>query len=295
MHSVVSVEEKLPVVVGVDDVPDGLQIVDIAATEAARVGVPLRIVHAWPGRHGGMPRHRALRPDPADGRHLLDLASLRARRVAPGVTVRTELADDSAAEALIRHSGRAGLLVLRHRDESTLGHGWGSTAAYVAHHSHCPLLVFRGATGGQGPVVVATSGRPTATVGSAFEAASRAGCPLAAAHVWTTGSGDDDTERRSAEERMRRTLARAARTWPDVIVNRLLLSDADVPYTVERASRRGRLLVAGRGHKGWLVEMLYHIGRSSPSERRLCPVLLIPPGWSGVGLPRATVAGTSWF
>jgi hypothetical protein len=37
MHSVVSVEERLPVVVGVDDVPDGMQIVDVAAAEAVWV------------------------------------------------------------------------------------------------------------------------------------------------------------------------------------------------------------------------------------------------------------------
>ncbi|GIF42799.1 universal stress protein [Actinoplanes xinjiangensis] len=293
MHSVVSVEERLPVVVGVDDVPDGLQIVDVAAAEAAYRGTRLRIVHAWPGRHGGMPRHRALRPDPADGRHLLDLAALRARNIVPGLLVETELADDSAAEALIRHSGHAGLLLLRHRDEATLGHGWGSTAAYVAHHSLCPLLVLRGSTGGRGPVVVATSGRSTPTVGSAFEAASRAGCPLVAVHVSTPGTEIVRDERRLAEERMSGVLAGWAGTSPDVIVHRLLISDADVPYTVDRASRRGRLVVAGRGHKGWLLELLYHMSRSSPSQRRLCPVLLVPPGWSGAGLPRTEAADTS--
>jgi hypothetical protein len=79
MHTVVSAEEKLPVVVGVDDAPEGLQVVDVAAAEAAYRGVPLAIVHAWPGRRGGHPRQRAMRPDQADGRHLLDFATRRAR------------------------------------------------------------------------------------------------------------------------------------------------------------------------------------------------------------------------
>jgi nucleotide-binding universal stress UspA family protein len=293
MHSVVSVEERLPVVVGVDDVPDGLQIVDVAAAEAARRGVPLRIVHAWPGRHGGLPRHRALRPALADGRHLLDLAALRARHVVAGLSVQTELADDSAAEALIRHSGHAGLLVLGHRDEATLGHGWGSTAAYLAHHSRCPLLILRGPTVDRGPVVVATSGRCTATVGSAFEAASRAGCPLVAVHVWAPATDAGDAERRAAEERLSGALAGWAGRSPDVVVSRLLISDAEAAYTVERASRRARLLVAGRGHKGWLVEMLYHLGRSVSSERRLCPILLVPPGWSTSTLGHAGSAASA--
>ncbi|MEU4427086.1 hypothetical protein AB0F81_41225, partial [Actinoplanes sp. NPDC024001] len=74
MRTVGTVEEKLPVVVGVDDVPGGLQVVDVAAVEAAYRGVPLQILHAWPGRYGGPPRRRSARPDPAGGRHLLDLA-----------------------------------------------------------------------------------------------------------------------------------------------------------------------------------------------------------------------------
>ncbi|MBG0566616.1 universal stress protein [Actinoplanes sp. NEAU-A11] len=132
MHTVVSVEEKLPVVVGVDDAPDGLQVVDVAAAEAAYRGVPLAIVHAWPGRRGGLPRQRAMRPDQADGRHLLDLASRRARHRLPGLRVWAELVDDSAAETLIQRSERACLPVVGQRDETVPGHGWGTTAAYVA-------------------------------------------------------------------------------------------------------------------------------------------------------------------
>jgi nucleotide-binding universal stress UspA family protein len=293
MHSVVSVEERLPVVVGVDDVPDGLQIVDVAAAEAARRGVPLGIVHAWPGRHGGLPRQRALRPDRADGRHLLELAVQRARRVSPGLTVKTELVDDSAAETLIHHSGEAGLLVIRHRDEATLGHGWGSTAGYVAHHSLCPLLVYRGSFRDQGPVVVAASGRSTATVAAAFDAASHAGCPLVAVHVWTPEQEPGPRSRRQVEDRVTAALAAGAGAGPDVTVNRLVISDAEVGYRVERASHRGRLLVAGRGRKGWLVEMLYELGRSSPSERRLCPVLLLPPGWPAAEAVRPVGAGAA--
>ncbi|MEU4421579.1 universal stress protein [Actinoplanes sp. NPDC024001] len=295
MRKVVSVEEELPVVVGVDDVPDGLQVVDAAAAEAAFRGVPLEIVHAWPGRRSGLPRLRAVRPDPSDGRHLLDLAARRARHALPGLRVRTEWMDDSAAEALIQRSERASLLVVGHRDEAGSGRAWGSTAAYVAHHSRCPLLVYRGPIASRGPVVVAASGRTTATVGCAYEAASRAGCPLVAVHVWTPGESSDETEndRRQAEDRLAGTLTGRGGTWPDVALERLLISEAEVAYTLERASRRGRLLVAGRGRKGWFVEMLYSIGSISPGGRRLCPVLLVPPGWPGTDLEHVTSANTA--
>ena len=67
--------------------------------------------------------------------------------------------------------------------------------------------------------------------------------------------------------------------WPGVTVERLFISESDVPYTAERASRRGRLLVAGRGRKGWFVEQLYSATNVSTGGRLLCPVLLVPPGW----------------
>ncbi|MFC7530084.1 universal stress protein [Actinoplanes sp. GCM10030250] len=295
MHSVVSVEEKLPVVVGVDGVPGGIQVVDVAAAEAAYRGVPLEIVHAWPGRRGGPARLRAARSGPDDGRHLLELAARRAGHVLPGVRVRTRLVDDSAAEALIQLSAHACLLVVGHRDEAGLGRGWGSTAAYVANHAHCPLLVYRGPNVSRGPVVVAASGRHAATVGCAYEAAARADCPLVAVHVWApedagAGNGGD---RHEAEDRLSGSLTVWAPTWPDVVVERLLISEADIGYTVERASRRGRLLVAGRGRKGWSVEMLYSIGSVSPGGRRLCPVLVVPPGWSGTDLVRSAPVSTA--
>lgn len=279
----VSVEGKLPVVVGVDDVPDGLQAVDVAAAEAARRGVPLGIVHAWPGRRGGLPRLRAVRPDLADGHHLLELAARRVRHVLPELPVWTELLDAGAAEALIERSEQAGLLVVNHRDDAGPGHGWGSTAAYVAHHSRCPLLVARGPSASGGPVVVVTSGRPTATVNCAYEAAVGSGSPLVAVHVRTSGGFGADAGDFWRE-------AGCATGSADVAVERLLISEAEVAYTLDRASRRGRLLVAGRGRKGWFVEMFYRIGNLSAGGRRLCPVLLVPPGWAATGLVDAVPA-----
>ncbi|GGN50591.1 nucleotide-binding universal stress UspA family protein [Actinoplanes campanulatus] len=266
MRSVVPDEEKLPVVVGIDGVPAELEIVDIAAVEAERRGVPLEVVHAWPGRHGVAQRRKAGRLDPEEDRHLVEFAALRATNTHPNLRVHTELVDDSAAETLIERSRHAGLLVIRHRDESGLGHGWGSTAAYLAHHSACPLMVYRGPSPARGPVVAAASGRHTATVDYAYQAATRTGCPLVLVHVSEPGEPADP-------------LADLAGIRSGVPVERLLISEAETAYTAERASRRGRLLVAGRGHKGWLVELLYSVTNATSGGRRLCPVLLVPPGW----------------
>lgn len=274
MNGVASVEKKLSVVVGVDGMPTDLETVDAAADEAARRGVALEVVHAWPGRHGAAPRRATVRGSLIEGRHLLELVVRRVRHTYATLPVRTELVDESAAEALIQRSQRAGLVVIRHRDESGLGHGWGSTAAYLAHHCACPLLVFRGMSPERGPIVVAASGRHSSTVSCAYAAAARAGCPLVLVHVTEPGehgSGDPLAE----------VAGDSARSWPDVPVERLSISEAEIAYTAERASRRGRMLVAGRGRKGWLVEQLYSVATVTTGGHRLCPVLLLPPGWSG--------------
>jgi hypothetical protein len=52
-------------------------------------------------------------------------------------------------------------------------------------------------------------------------------------------------------------------------------------YTIERASRRGRLLVAGIGRHGRFAELLY--GALSPNpgalQRATCPVVIVPSAW----------------
>jgi nucleotide-binding universal stress UspA family protein len=269
MHSFVPVDEnRPPVVVGVDGLPNDLQVVDVAAAEAARRGLPLAIVHARTGRRPETSYRHNVASEAELSRHLLELAALRARHVYPALPVRTDLSGAGPAEALLRASTQASLLVVRHRDDAVAGHGWGSTAACLAHHSACPLLVHRGPSPGRGPVVLAASGRRTATVDCAFEAASYHGCRLIAVHAreqFESGGAD--------------ALEHARARWPGVTVERLYISESDVPYTAERASRRGRLLVAGRGHKGWLAEQLCGATSVGTGGRLLSPVLLVPPGW----------------
>jgi hypothetical protein len=69
--------------------------------------------------------------------------------------------------------------------------------------------------------------------------------------------------------------------FPDVPVERLVVADLEMAYTIERASRRGRLLVAGIGRGGRFAELLY--GSLSPASRgprsSTCPVVLVPAGW----------------
>ena len=292
MHNVESVWQRSPVVVGVDGSRAHPAIIDLAVAEAVRRGASLLIVHAWPGRYFGSLRTRGPMPTKVDGRHLLDLAARRAQHRAPHLEISTDLADGSPAHVLALHSQRARLVVVGHRDAMFTRPSWGSTAAYLAHRSACPLLVHRGAAAERGPVVLAASARQpvTATAACAYEQAALRGSRLVAVHIWTHPSERDTgssttvadnyaADRHEAERHLAEALAGWAWTYPDVAVDRLVLHDLDVAYTLEQASRRGRLLVAGMGRHGRSAGVIYgSLGRALMRHAE-CPVLLVPPAW----------------
>jgi nucleotide-binding universal stress UspA family protein len=311
MRSEESVQRKPPVMVGIDGSRSHLPVVDLAVAAAVRHRTSLLIVHVWPGRYAGSLRPRSPIATEADGRHLLEIAERRAEHISPGLEVGTELVNGSASVMLTRRSGAARLLVIGHRDDPANRPSWGSTAAYLAHHSACPLLVYRGGAGERGPVVLAASARSsgTATVARAFEEAALADSRLAesrlvAVHVWTPplAQGSRSPSRRAALVAARaeadRLLAGALGEWagryPEVAVERLLVSEVDVGYTVDRASRRGRLLIAGSGQLGRVAELLYGSPGVGPSPQAACPVLLVPPDWpSPMTAERQPVAAVS--
>jgi nucleotide-binding universal stress UspA family protein len=168
MRNDVSVSQILPVVVGVDGTRTTPAIIDLAAGEAARRGIPLLIVHVWPGRYTGVFRGRGVVPPRADGLRLLEASAGRVQLAAPQLEIRTEMLDGGAAHVLSRCADDARLLVVGRRDEVATRPSWGSTTSYLAHHSASPLLVFRGAVPSRGPIVVAASARPVGdtTLGS---------------------------------------------------------------------------------------------------------------------------------
>jgi nucleotide-binding universal stress UspA family protein len=280
------------VVVGVDGSRNHLATLDLAVDEAVRRRAPLVILHVWPGRYAGPLRITGPAPTIEDGRHLLDVAARRAAHRAPGLSVDTELVDGSVADTLARRSIRAQLLVVGHRDDVLTRHGWGSTAAYLAHHCACPLLVYRGAAPARRPVVLAASASESgrATVAGAFDEAAIRGARLVAVHVWTHPAGraattaaayraDYATDRDGADRQLAEALAGWAGRYPDVTVERLVLHDLDVAYTLERAARRGLLLVAGMGGNSRFAELLYGSLSLSLMRTSACPVLLVPTGW----------------
>ena len=294
-----------PVVVGVDGSRAVPAVVDLAAAEAARRRSPLVIAHVWPGRYTGYFRGRGSIPARADAQRLLELSESRVRSAHPRLRVRTQLLDGGAANLLAEMSAESRLLVVGHRDDLKARSGWGPTTAYLAHHSACPLLVHRGRDPGPGPVVVATSARPEAgtTLEYAFSLAEPVAARLVVVHMWTrpgaaegiphvVAAGAYATESAAGERSLDAALAVWLTRYPGVRVERLLVNELDMPYTMEGAMRRGRLLVAGIGRSGSFAELLYESWRPAARQRAGCPVLLVPPGWHDAPLRAdATVAG----
>jgi nucleotide-binding universal stress UspA family protein len=300
-----AVESPRPVLVGVDGSRAASATVDLAVAEAARRGAPLRIVHVWPGRYVGVFRGRSEVPSTTDGRRLLDILSQRAALAEPGLPISTELLEGGAANVLTGCTTHARMLVVGHRDGVPALASWGSTAAYLAHHSACPLLVRRGVAG-DGPVVVAASARTSGsmTLGYAFAQAAVLGTRLVAVHMWRRPDADGGsaraeaaracaTERRAADDLLADALAEWCVRYPGVAVERLVVSELDMAYAIERASRRGRLLVAGIGRHGRFAELLYGSFTPGPASLRsaTCPVVLVPAGRPVAG-PSTSRLGT---
>jgi len=280
--------DQRPVVVGLDGSTAGLTVVGFAAAEALRRRATLEITHVWPGRYPRPYSTGGLVPTRDDGRRLLEVAAARAELAAPGSSVRTELLEGAAGVVLVSASDHARLIVVGHRAGFTCP-SWGSTSAYLAHHSSCPVLIFRGSTRPGGPVVAAVSARPgaTSTIEYAFSEAAELGSRLVAVHVW----GLDDppvaapnvpmrafvAERREAERLLAEVLAGRSGDYPDVPIERVLIQDSDIAYTVARASRRACRLVGGMGNTSLFAGLIY--GSHNIGSSRRCPVLLVPAGW----------------
>jgi nucleotide-binding universal stress UspA family protein len=279
-----SAQGRRPVVIAVDGSRNSLATIDLAVAEAVRHRAPLRIVHVWPGRYAGPLRSYGPLSGVEQGRRLLELAARRAEHLAPHLDIDAELAEGSASAVIVQRSALARLLVIGHRDEVPTRPSWGSTAAYLAHHSACPLLVHRGAAPDRGPVVLAASARQpaTATVRWAFEEAALRHAHLTAIHVRSHSDAAthraDAAERQQAEQRLAEALAGPAQAHPEVAVERIVLQDLDIGYTVERAARRGQLLVAGIGRTGRLAELLYGSFGQALTRQAPCPVLLVSFG-----------------
>jgi nucleotide-binding universal stress UspA family protein len=280
-----------PVVVGVDGSVHALDAARWAVREAARRRCRLRVVHAltWP-----VERHVTdytawetyLRGVLARAHRHVDEAVAAARSTAPGVDVAGDLRVGSPVELLLEESRSACLVVVAARGLGALVELLvGSTAAALAAHGHCPVVVVPPAArpAADQPVVVGVdhSAAGEAAVEFAFDAAVARGTRLVAVHAYSDLTVTADRllpalrltpDWRRVEVEQQQLLAEHLAAWhdkyPEVPVQQVITMGRPAHSLLEHASA-ACLLVVGRRGRGGFAGMV--MGSTSDAVLRHCP------------------------
>ena len=217
----------LPLVVGVDGSDSSLMAIDWAVDEAARHGLPLRLVHAslWERYEGPTPSSGPERPfEKALADEIVECATERAHRRNPAVQVSVDILPEEAVSALLREGNNASAVVTgcRGRGELT-GLLLGSVSLAVAARAHCPVIVVRGdqtALAGTHDRILLGAGELDASseaVRFAFREAEARKCILDVVRAWRCPAYETADLAVSAEEAARRHEQEASAHLDDLL------------------------------------------------------------------------------
>jgi nucleotide-binding universal stress UspA family protein len=279
------------IVVAADGSASSLTAVRWAAREAARRGVPLRIVLAYEwdrasARAGGEVQLRRARDAAAEADAAR--ATTQARATTPGIDVRWETVIGPAAPSLLTAARNAELLVVGHPGHGRLGSLLtGSVAQAVASHAPCPVVVVRGrAEAATGPVVVGVDGSTSSleALGLAFEEAAARVTELVAvlASAPPTGPWADVVEEGCFGSRARLVAEEAAlaewlapwqEKYPEVRARTLVARGSAVATLVDRSRTAQLVAVGSRGHGGLAGTLIGSVGLHLLHHSE-CPVMI---------------------
>lgn len=287
---------ELPLVVGADGSDGSLAAVDWAVDEAARHGLPLRLVYAskWERYERAVPSDSLERPsERVMAEHVVASAAERARLRNPEVKVTAEVVAEEAASALLREGRNASVLVTGSRGRGELtGLLLGSVGLAVAARAHGPVVVVRGDKAGLeatherivlGADEPATGGE---AVRFAFREAEARGCTLDVVRAWRCPAHEGADHPKLAEDPAHRHEERAAALL-DALVEEAVADHPGVRVrrsTVEGPARKvllGRsaaadLLIVGAqrrtGHVGLQLGRVAH----TLLHHSDCPVAIVP-------------------
>jgi nucleotide-binding universal stress UspA family protein len=288
-----------PVLAGIDGSPDSLAVAHVAAIDAQRRGLPLRLIlfHAHPSD----PRPPVL-PSPASAEwwpcdpagRIVEQAVQRIRDSCPELSVVSDTPGSDFVDALVKQSQDAALLVVPAQRlggyDSLLGR-WLSDRAVT--HAHCPVLVARGDPDADRagvtprPVLIGIDGSEhcVAAMPFAVEEALLRGAPLWAVSVYCVGPRpavgvDDDvgycasTAQAQAAELIARALAGWTDRHPRLDVIRQPMYAPEVASALVGASTAADLVVVGcRGRSAITSLRLGSVSRALVQHAH-CPVLV---------------------
>lgn len=287
---------ELPLVVGVDGSQSSLQAVDWAVDEAARYGLPLRLLHAslWERYEGaalaedlGRPSERAM------SEAVVHAAAQHAHQRDPAVKVFTSALPEEPEGALLRASRGARALVTGRRGRGPVTELLlGSVSLAVAARAHCPVIVVRGGResrdGTHRRILLGVGEAPAGAAAARFavqEAEARR-CALDAVRAWRRPAHEttDDpppaaepsrSHRQRASELLDDTLRDAVSAHRDVDIHRLVVEGPARNVLLDRSAGADLLVVGARrrhGHFGLQLGRVPH----ALLHHAACPVAVVP-------------------
>ncbi|MFF7313498.1 universal stress protein [Streptomyces sp. NPDC008137] len=287
---------ELPLVVGVDGSDGSLPAVDWAVDEAARHGLPLRLVYGslWERYEGHAPSvglDRPARQVLAD--HVVASAAERAGRRNPDVKVSTDVLHADAAEVLLLEGNNATALITGSRGRGELkGLLLGSVGLAVAARAHCPVIVVRGdkagLSGTHERILLGAGGPDTGEEAArfAFREAEARGCVLDVVRTWrcpahenagtavaAEASGQEHEERARSE--LDALLREVAADHPGVRVHRTTVEGPAGQVLVHRSAAADLVIVGARRRQGHFGLQLGRVAHTLLHHAE-CPVAVVP-------------------
>ena len=282
------------ILVGVDGSDAALNAVEWATEEAARRGVPLRIVYvdaAWLYDTPVDPRLGAVREWLlTGGRELLDRALATARRRDPSVPVTAETVTGQVTRVLLDRAADTRMIVLGGRGTGTAtGLLLGSTTLQVVTHATVPAVVVRHLEPAvRGEVAVGADGSAAGepALAFAFEEAALRGARLRVVHVWSNPASARFGGVRPfaydpqlvAEEELRgveKSVAGCQSRFPGVEVVTEIVHGRPARILAGTSARADLLVVGSRGLGGFTGLLLGSVSHALLHQSH-CPLAVVP-------------------
>ncbi|WP_016881456.1 MULTISPECIES: universal stress protein [unclassified Rhodococcus (in: high G+C Gram-positive bacteria)] len=279
-----------PVVVGVDGSTAARAAARWAAAVAEQRGTTLHLVHVLPPPPLFYAEPRLLPADDEDhfaGETFLSgaLRSIRADRAVLAVEC-SLLTGSTAADVLLPLANAASMVVIGSTAHGPVQGYLNATALRLAHHSRCPVVVWRGPDEHVIPdrrtVVVGVDGSrcSVAAVADAFDFAGCFDAPLVAVHSWGSDVphvAKNDADEVSARQRERAVLAESLAGWgeryPDVSVREIVECGGTGEVLLRWCADAQLLVVGSHGH-GALGRAVLGSTSQDMLHRARCPVMI---------------------
>jgi nucleotide-binding universal stress UspA family protein len=284
-----------PVVVGVDGSEESLLAAEWAAMEARRHGLPLRIVSA----PAMTPHMRAYQASPETVAEVLRSASARslgtavrrAKEVAPGLEITTDLLSGPPALAVAACASSATMLVVGARGAGGFALMiLGSVSRYAAARATCPVIVVRQANMAVHHEVAVGVRDPQDTSEAqtfAFEEASARHADLVAVHSWywfpsalraavdqdaIDGPFHPEQISAGAAQSLSALLGRWQEKYPDVRVHHDVIRGHPARVLANYSARADLLVIGRHGDRG--IGSIQH----ALLDHARGPVAVVPSG-----------------